>query len=168
MIEIASTLVGRNSIFIALLAHTSALIVVMMPLDGADFFFSISYPFYYLSFVLGLFAELRGAGYGAFGNWRFYLASIAAIFPIIGPLMALSMLYNHKCGKSAERSLFGGSFMAIMRLRANPGVIALCVLILFILFALSIRQNDPYFRKANVKSVLLEEELAMMNYCSHV
>ncbi len=168
MTDIASTPLGRNSLFIALIAHTAALIVAMMPLGGADFFFGITYPLYFLTFVLGLFAELIDSGYRTFGNWRFYLASIAAIFPIIGPLMALSMLYNLKCGKSTERSRFGGAFMAIMRLRANAGVIALSILMLFILFALSIRQNDSYFRKANVKSVLLEEERAMLNYCSHV
>jgi hypothetical protein len=53
-------------------------------------------------------------------------------------------------------------------LRANLPVVALCALLLFVIFAAMIRQHDPYFRKAPMKSYLLKRKPAKEHHYSCV
>lgn len=158
MREIAYTTFGRNLLFAGLISHIAALIASMMSGAGAYGFFSIVYPFYWSVFILGVFTELRNRGYRPFGIWRFYLIAAAAVFPIIGPLTAFFMLYMLQGDRGDEQFKLWGMFTSVLRLRANLLVIFFLITILFALFAITLQQNDPYFKKARLKKVLLNNQ----------
>lgn len=158
MREIAYTTFGRNALFAGLISHVAALISAMMSDAGANDFFSMVYPFYWAAFILGVYIELRNRGYRPLGNWRFYIIAVASVFPVIGLLTVFFMLYSLQGDKNVEQFKLWGMFTSVLRLRANLLVIFFFITILFALFAITLQQNDPYFKKARLKKVLLNNQ----------
>ncbi len=155
MREIAYTSFGRNSLVMALLSHATALITGMMPASGAGLFFSVLYPFYWLIFVSGVYQELSGRGCRPLGIARFYMVMAAAVIPVIGPLTGLMVLYNTQGSKYIKQDNNPPGFIAsIFRLRANMLLVFLFIVILFVVFAVMTRTNDPYFKRKAAHIVL--------------
>lgn len=167
MREIAYTTFGRNALFAGLISHVAALIVAMMSGAGAYGFFSVVYPLYWSAFILGVYIELKNRGCRPFENWRFYIIAVAAVLPIIGPLTGLFMLYALQGDKNVEQFKLWGMFSSVFRLKASLLVIFLIITILFVLFALTQQQNDPYFKKVRQKKVLLNNQQKEFSLCKN-
>lgn len=155
MREIAYTSFGRNSLVIALISHTAALIIGMMPASGAGSFFSVLYSFCWLIFVSGVYQELSERGYRPLGSVRFYMVMAAAVIPVIGPLTGLMVLYNMQGNKHTKQDNNPPGFIAsIFKLRANMLLVFLFIVIIFIVFAVMTKTNDPYFKRKAARIVL--------------
>jgi hypothetical protein len=154
MKEIAYTTFGRNALVIGLISHITALLVGMMPVSDSASLFSILYVFYWIVFICAVYKELRDRGYRPSGNWRFYVATASAIIPILGPMTALMMLYRMQDNNKMKQDKSPGFSSAILRLRANALLIFLFIVIIFILFAVMLSRNDPYFKRKVAGSIL--------------
>ncbi len=146
MREIAYTSLGRNSLSTGLVSHFSALAAGMMTVAGAQAFFPAAYGFAFLTFVVGAYWELKDRGYSPFTSPSFYAAAAVSVLPVIGPFAALLILYAAQGDRKAEPFTVGGMLASIPRLKLNPLVLFFFLAILFILFALSVTQHDPYFK----------------------
>jgi uncharacterized membrane protein len=149
--EVAYTPVGRNSLFVGLVTHVAALYLSMTPDFGIRFYFYLLYLSGWALLIVGMFAELHDRGHRPAGNFRFYLVSFLAIFPIVGPLTVLIALYLMTgTAKTAPFSPLGmiGSFL---RLRASGIVIVLALLLLSALFVFIYSTHDPYFKRVREK-----------------
>lgn len=147
MKEIAYTTFGRNALVIGLISHVTALLVAMMPVSGADSFFSILYPFYWLTFISGVYKELSNRSYKPSINWCFYMVMLATAIPILGPTTGLMMLYGMQGNGKERQDKPLGFLTSVLRLRANVLLIFLFLTIFFILFAVMLVRNDPYFKR---------------------
>jgi hypothetical protein len=168
MNKIAYTTFGRNALFIGLISHIAALLLGMMPVSGAGSLFGILYVFYWITFISGMYKELRNRGYRPSGNLRFYIVVAATVIPILGPMTALMMLYSMQENNKAQQDKSPGFLPSILRLRANSLLIFLFILILFILFAVILSRNDPYFKRAKLKKVMINKQQVDMNNCSNI
>lgn len=147
MREIAHTAFGRNILVAGLICHLAAILAGMMTASGADFFFKIVYPFSWLLLIAGAFAEIRQRGGRPLNTWRFYIAVMAAVFPVLGPLIVLALIYSFPEGGTDGQGNLSGLFPAIFRLRANILVIFLLMVLLLVLFVFTNSQDDPYYKK---------------------
>ena len=146
--EVAYTSLGRNVLFLGLVTHVAALFLAMTPDFGVRFYFYSLYIFCWVLLIVGLYAELHDRAYRPSGDYRFYLLSLLAIFPIVGPLMTLIGLYSMTgAGEKAPFSFFG-MIASFLRLRANSIVILLFLLLLSALFVFIYSTHDPYFKRA--------------------
>lgn len=168
MIEIAYTTFGRNTLVIGLISHVTALLVAMMPASGAGSFLSVLYPFYWITIVSSVYKELRDRGYRPSGNWRFYILMAATVIPILGPMTALMTLYGMQESNKIKQEKPKGFLASFLRLRANSLLIFLFILILFILFAVILSRNDPYFKRAKIKKVMINKQQVDMNNCRNI
>jgi hypothetical protein len=149
--EVAYTPLGRNALFIGLVTHVAALFLAMTPDFGVRFYFFSLQILSWVLLIVGLHAELSDRGYRPFGDYRFFLLSFLAIFPIVGPLMILIALYLLTgAGKKAPFSFFG-MIASFLRLRASSIVILLSLLLLSALFVFIYSTHDPYFKRARGK-----------------
>lgn len=146
MREIAYTSLGRNALSTGLVSHFSALAAGMATVAGARAFFFAAYGFAFLAFVVGAYLELKDRGYCPFTSPGFYAAAVVSVLPVIGPVAALLILYAVQGDGKAEPFTVGGMLASIPRLKLNPIVLFIFLVILFILFALSVTQHDPYFK----------------------
>lgn len=154
MMEIAYTTFGRNVLVIGLISHVAALLVAMMPASGDGSFFSMLYPFYWITIVSSVYKELRDRGYRPSGNWRFYILMAATVIPILGPMTALMTLYGMQESNKIKQEKPKGFLASFLRLRANMLVIFLFLVIVFILFAVMFSRNNPYFKRKAADSIL--------------
>jgi len=138
---IAGTVFGQNTLMAGLICHYAAIVCAMIPDFGGDFFFRIVYPVSCLMFVTGTYAEIKVAGYSPSTGWRWYGAAAAAVLPVMGPLIVLSIIYCLRTGRKLS-----GLFPAILRMRAGLVMISILLLLLFLLFACLNMQRDPYFK----------------------
>ena len=147
MPEIAYTALGRNALLAGLVSHLAAIVVAMMTASGANRFFSIVFPFACLALALAAYVELKNRGGAPLTDWRFYVMAAVTVFPLLGPLIVLGLLYRiPKDGEQRDIAM-SGLLPAMLRLRANVLVIFALVLILFLLFAVISSKNDPYFKR---------------------
>lgn len=149
MRETAYTTFGRNALSTGLVSHFAALAAGMMTVHGAQTFFSIAYASACLAFALGAYAELKDRGYSPFMSLTFYAAAVVTVLPVIGPIAVLLIMYAAQGDRKGEPFTIGGMLASIPRLKVNPLVLFFFLTILFILFALSVTQHDPYFKKMN-------------------
>jgi hypothetical protein len=156
--EIAYTAFGRNALSTGLVSHIAALLAGMMPVSGSQAFFGAAYTFACLAFAIGAYVELKGRGYAPLRSLSFYGAAAAAVLPVIGPVIALLMLYSAQGERKEGRFTLWGMLASIPRLKVNPLVLFFFLAILFIFFALTVRQHDPYFKRANAGRVSLSEQ----------
>ncbi len=147
MREIAYTTLGKNALSTGLVSHITALLAGMMTVSGAQTFFCAAYGFACLAFALGAYAELKDRGSAPLKSLSFYAAAAASVLPLIGPIAALLMLYAAQGNRKQEPFTLWGMLAAIPRLKVNSLVLFIFLAILFIFFALSNRQHDPYFNK---------------------
>jgi hypothetical protein len=147
MPEIASTALGRNAILAGLLSHAAAVLAATLSASGAEPFWGIVFPFSCLVLAIGAYGELTHRGYTPLRDWRFYAIAALTVFPLLGPLMALGLLYHLQ--KSGQTSPVGiaGLFPALFRLKANALVLFALLLALFLLFAVIHSRHDPYFKR---------------------
>ena len=149
--QVAYTPVGRNTLFVGLVTHVAALSLAMTPDFGIRFYFHLLYLSGWALLIVGMYAELDDRGRRPAGDFRFYLVSLLAILPIVGPLAVLVALYLLAgTAKTAPFSPLGmvGSFL---RLRASGVVVVLALLILSALFAYIYSTHDPYFKRVREK-----------------
>ncbi len=147
MPEIAYTSIGRNMLFTGLISHVAAILVATMAASGRDHFFGFVYLFSCLLLVAGAFAELKKKGYRPLIEWRFYVIAALTVFPLLGPLMVLGLVYSIPKSGQEERVSLSGLLPAFFRFRANGVVLFLLMIFLFVLFLFASRQDDPYFKK---------------------
>ena len=139
MPKIAYTTFGRNALLTGLISHVVAILVGMMSVSGTDVFFKIVYPFSWMLLLAGAYTELRHRGSRPLNTWRFYLIVFAFVFPILGPLIVIGLIYSsHESGRQPGN--LSGLFPAMLKLRANA-------LLLFLLFAVIHSKHDPYFKR---------------------
>lgn len=158
MREIAYTTFGRNALSTGLISHIAALLAGMMTVSGAQTFFCAAYGFACLAFAFGAYTELKNRGYTPVMSLSFYAAAAISVLPVIGPITALLILYAAQGNRKGEPFRVGGMLASILRLKVNPLVLFLFLTILFIFFALSIRQKDPYFEKTKAGKVSFIEQ----------
>ncbi|MBA4389945.1 MAG: hypothetical protein C0399_03305 [Syntrophus sp. (in: bacteria)] len=160
MPEIAHTTLGRNALFTGLISHVAAILVSMMPASGAELFFSIVFPFSCLALVIGAYTELKNREYYPLRDWRFYVIAAVTVFPVLGPLIALGLIYRFQKNGQEARVRLSGLFLAIFRLKANALVLFALIIFLFLLFAVIHSRHDPYFKKRSQNMNLLQSVLA--------
>ncbi len=149
MREIAYTTLGRNALSTGLVSHIAALVAGMMTVSGAQTFSPMAYGFACLALAFGVYKEMKERGYAPVTrSLGFFLAAAASVPPVIGPIAVLLMLYIAQGKRKGEPFNVGGMLVSIPRLKVNPLVLFLFLVILFVFFALSIIQDDPYFKKA--------------------
>jgi hypothetical protein len=147
MPEIAYTTFGRNALLTGLISHVAAILVAMMSASGAELFFSIVLLFSCLVLVIGAYAELKNRGYSPLRDWRFYVIAAVTVFPLLGPLIVLGLLYSLQQSGQEARVSVAGLFSAIFRLKANALVLFVLISFLFLLFAVIHSRHDPYFKR---------------------
>jgi hypothetical protein len=162
--EIAYTNFGRNALFTGLISHIVALLAGMMPVSGAQTFFLAAYGFACLAFALGVYVELKNKGYAPVRSLNFYGSAAVAVLPVIGPVATLLILYAAQGEGQGERFTVWDMFAAIPRLKVNPLVLLLFLAILFIFFAFSIRQDDPYFKRVKAENMFIGQQTDRV-YC---
>lgn len=119
----------------------------MMSASGTDLFFKIVYPVSWGLLIAGAYAELRHRGGRPLKSWRFYLVVMAAVFPLLGLLVVLGLIYSFpESGREGPGNL-SGLFSAILKLRANVLMVFLWIMLLLLLFAVISSRNDLYFKK---------------------
>lgn len=165
MREAAYTTLGRNILSTGLVSHFSALIAGMMTVSWAEVFACTAYGFACLAFVAGAYVELKDRGHAPLMSLSFYGASAVAVVPVAGPAGALFVLYAAQGNRSTEPFILGGMLASIPRLKLNPLVLFLFLTVLFILFALTIMERDPYFKKANAGRVSFIGKQAGLALC---
>jgi len=147
MPEIAYTTFGRNALFTGLISHVAAILVGMMSASGKEHFFGIVFLLSCFLLVFGAYAELKNRGYCPLRDWRFYVITAIAVFPLVGPLIVFGLLYSFQKSGQEKRVGISGLFPAFFRLKANVLVIFLLIVFLLILFAVTNSQDDPYYKK---------------------
>ena len=160
MPKIAYTTFGRNALLTGLISHVVAILVAMMSVSGAELFFSIVFPFSCLVLAVGAYAELKYRGYHPSRDWRFYVTAAVTVFPLLGPFIALGLLYSfQKSGQEELISVFS-LFPAILRLKANALVIFVLIIFLLLLFAVIHSRHDSYFKRRALNGLLPQSVLA--------
>lgn len=145
--EIAATTVGRNALTAGFICHVAAILVGMMTASGADSFFKMVYPASWVLMTAGAYAELRFRSGRPLNTWRFYVAAMASVFPLLGPLAVFGLIYTcPEDGREGQAGL-SGFVSALFRLRANVLLLFGLIMLLFLLFAVVTGVNDPYFRR---------------------
>ncbi len=147
MTEIADTRIGRNALFSGLISHVAAILVAMMAVSGRDRFFGMVFVLACLLLITGAFAELKNRGYRPFIEWRFYLIAAVTVFPLLGPLMVLGLLYGFRKSGPEQRAGLSGLPAAFFRLRADGLILFLLVVFLLVLFVFTGSRDDPYYKK---------------------
>lgn len=147
MREIAYTSFGRNVLVAGLICHLAAILAGMMTASGTDLFFKIVYPVSWGLLIAGSYAELRHRGGRPLNAWRFYLIVMAAVFPLLGPLVILGLIYSFPESGGEGQGNLSGLFSAILKLRASVLMVFVWIMLLFLLFAVISSRNDPYFQK---------------------
>ena len=147
MREIAYTSFGRNALVAGLICHVAAILVAMMSASGREYFFGGVFIFSCFLFDVGAFAELKNRGYRPLIKWQFYVIAAATVFPLLGPLLILGLLYGIPKSGEVKCISLSGLLPAFFKLRANGLVLFLLMVFLFILFFFASRQDDPYFKK---------------------
>jgi len=94
MREIAYTSFGGNALAAGLICHFAAILAGMMTASGADLFFKIVYPASWGLLIAGSYVELRHRGVRPLNAWRFYLIVMAVVFPLLGLLVVLGLIYS--------------------------------------------------------------------------
>jgi len=147
MPEIAYTTVGRNTIIMGLVNHITSVIVVTMSASRTDSFFAIVFALACLFFIAGSYIELKYRNYCPVKDWRFYITAAVPVLPLIGPVIALGLLYCFQ--KSDDQKTVGimGFPAALFRLRFNILVAFLLLVFLFILFAFTNGCDETYYKK---------------------
>jgi len=156
--EIAYTTLGRNALVIGLIGHVAALLAGISPVSGTESLFGILYGFYWMGFFFAVYKELGDRGYRSFGNWRFYVLMTVTVIPILGPVTALMILYRMQGNKKVRLDKAQGFLSAVLRLRVNMLLIFLFIAILFILFIVVLSRNDPYFKRAKMSNVMIDNQ----------
>lgn len=160
MPKIAYTTFGINTLLTGLISHVVAILVAMLSVSGAELFFSIVFPFSCLVLAVGSYAELKNRGYHPSRDWRFYVTAAVTVFPLLGPFIALGLLYSfQKSGQEGLISVFS-LFPAIFRLKANALVLFVLIIFLFLLFAVIHSRHDPYFKRPALNGLLPQSVLA--------
>lgn len=147
MRKIADTTFGRNALAAGLICHVAAILFGMMSMSGADAFFKIIYPFSWMLLASGAYVELRHRGGRPLKTWRFYLIFVAAVLPVLGPLIALGLIYSFPRDGRETQGNRAGLFPAMLKLRASGWMILALAFLLFLLLAILHSKNDPYFRR---------------------
>jgi hypothetical protein len=149
--EVAYTPIGRNVLFVGLITHVAALFLAMTGLPGVRSWYYFLHISCWVLLVVGLYAELYDREYRPAREYRYYLLSILAIVPIVGPLMTLIALYLMTGGGKEAPFSFFGMIASFLRLRANSIVILLSLLLLSALFVFLYSSHDPYFKRPHGK-----------------
>ena len=144
---IAYTKTGNNCLVAGLISHAAALFVGMMMVAGAEAFFQITYILAWVLLVSGSFAELRHRGVRPFKARRFYLTALAAVVPVLGPLVVLGLIYNCSEDGRAGQADLPGFFRSLWRLRTNALMVFALLVLLLLLFVFLSSREDPYFQK---------------------
>lgn len=160
MPEIAYTALGRNALVAGLISQVAAILVAMMTASGAGLFFSIVYLFSCLVFVIGAYAELKTRGCYPLRDWRFYVIAAVTVFPLLGPLIVLGLLYSLRISGQEAPVRLSGLFSATFRLKANALVLFLLIIVLFLLFAVIHSRHDPYFKRRALSALSPQAVLA--------
>ena len=143
---IAYTKTGNTCLVAGLITHAAALLVGMMTVAGAGAFFQITYVSSCVLIAAGGFAELCHRQMPPLRGWRFYIMAAATVFPVLGPLMVLALIYSSPWDDAQAYSPgLSGFFAAVRHLKANAAVVVLLLLILLLLFAVLDSRIDPYF-----------------------
>lgn len=146
MREMARSVFGRNALMAGLICHLAALVAGMLSASGGDAFFKMVYPVSWVLLTAGGFAELRYRGIVPLKGWRFYLMAMSCVFPVLGPLVVLWLIYS-AAGNDVETGNLTGLFSAMLKLRANGLLILVLILLLFVLFIFLHAGSDAYFHK---------------------
>lgn len=144
---IACTKIGNDCLVAGLITHAAALLVGMMTVASAESFFKITYLVSCVFIAAGGFAELCHRQMPPLKGWRFYILAAATVFPVLGPLLVLALIYSSPWdgGRTYGPGLHG-FFAAIRKLKASAAVVVLLLILLFILFAVLAGRSDPYFK----------------------
>lgn len=146
MHEMARSAFGRNALTAGLICHLAAILAGMLSASGGDAFFKMVYPVSWMLLTAGGFAELRHRGIVPLKGWRFYLMALSGVFPVLGPLLVMRLIYSAS-GNDAETGNLTGLFSAMLKLRANGLLILVLILSLFVLFVFLHAGSDAYFQK---------------------
>jgi hypothetical protein len=146
MHEMARSAFGRNALTAGLICHLAAILAGMLSASGGDAFFKMVYPVSWMLLTAGGFAELRHRGIVPLKGWRFYLIVLSGVFPVLGPLLVLGLIYSAP-GNDSETGNLTGLFSATLKLRANGLLILVLILSLFVLFIILHAGSDSYFQK---------------------
>jgi hypothetical protein len=138
MQEIAYTTFGRNSLFLGLLSHIAAILVVMMSASGTAQFFNIVFPASCLFLIIATHREFKHRGAHPFKQWLFYVAAVVTIVPLIGPILVSGILYGFQSSKNTKLVGMLGFVPALFRLRTNVLTGFALIMVFFILFILTI------------------------------
>lgn len=160
MREIAYTSFGGNALAAGLICHFAAILAGMMTASGADLFFKIVYPASWGLLIAGSYVELRHRGVRPLNAWRFYLIVMAVVFPLLGLLVVLGLIYSFPENGREGRGSLSGLFSAILKLRANVLMVFVSIILLLLLFAAMSSRHDPYFQKHR-QSVNAEHSFSM-------
>lgn len=156
MKEIAYSSFASNALVIGLISHISALLIGMIPASGSGRLFLILYLFYWVLFLCAAGVELRGRSDRPFGNAGFYIMAGAAILPALGPFIVLRMLYQIQGATDIKQR--GGFVSSIFRLRANLLLVFLMMAVVFMLFAVLVSRDSPYFQRTKMKAAAQQEQ----------
>jgi hypothetical protein len=155
MREIAYTGFGGNALFAGLIFHFASILAGVMSSSGSDVFFKVVYPASWALWIAGGYAELQHRSIRPVAAWRFYLIAAVSVFPVLGPLIVLGLIYSAPEKENRTGGLTG-LFPALLRLRANMLLIFVWILLLFLLFAFLHSSNDPYFKKRTSRGVPMQ------------
>lgn len=139
---IAKTALGNNLLGLGLLSHLCALVIAITPL--LEEVGAVLYLIATLFLVLGLYSQWNAPGKDS----RFYTACAAATLPLVGPFVALKMVYFEK---RDERPAKEHWITSVFALRIHPAVLLVWSVALAITVAVTFQQHDRYF--ANRPSV---------------
>lgn len=153
MQEIAYTGFGRNTLVTGLIGHFATMLIAMMTVSGADLFFSIVFPFSCFAIAVAAYTELKHRGCHPLSSLRFYAIAAMTVFPLLGPLIILGLLYSLKKNGQETRTGLSGFFSALLRLKANLLVLFVLMIFLFLLFAVIHSRHDPYYKRRTLSSM---------------
>ena len=162
MKEIAYSSFGRNALVIGLISHFGALLIGMIPAAGSGRLFLLLYLLYWVLFFCATGTELRARSYRPFVNTGFYIMAGAAILPMLGPFITLRMLYTMQ--EATDIKPPRGLVPSILGLRANALLVFLITAVIFIMFAVLISRNDPYFQRTKMKDAVKQEQQVSPRY----
>ena len=92
--EIACTAIGRNALVSGLICHVAALIAGMMSAPGVNQLIIYFYLFSCILLIGGGYAEFKHRSPALVKNGKFCLSAAATLFPLIGPMAALFLIYR--------------------------------------------------------------------------
>lgn len=145
--EIAYTAFGRNALTAGCICHAAALLAGMTTASGTDSFFEVVYPVSWGFLITGAYVEMLRRGGRPLNTWRFYAAAMASVFPLLGPLLVLGLIYTFAQSGRDEQGDLSGFIPAIGRMRGNLLAVFVLMLLLFLFFAFIHSRHDPYFQK---------------------